>query len=128
MKYILDSRYWFRGWHGAPYGVYDTVKRKASFFEESLYREHRRRAPNECTYLTGCDEEHLLPYSEFRAVQQRPDKPTLDMIEYIKNEPLIMLILTGHLHIGLEERFSPTAMQYVVAGNYMFHAAEILVT
>jgi hypothetical protein len=37
-------------------------------------------------------------------------------------------ILTGHLHIGLEERFSPTAMQYVVAGNYMFHAAEILIT
>ena len=38
MKYILDSRYRFRGWHGAPYGVYDTVKRRASFFEESLYR------------------------------------------------------------------------------------------
>ena len=25
-------------------------------------------------------------------------------------------------------RFSPTAMQYVVAGNYMFHAAEVLVS
>lgn len=38
MKYILDPRYRFRGWNGAPYGIYDTKKRRAGFFEESLYR------------------------------------------------------------------------------------------
>ena len=29
MKYILDPRYRFRGWNGAPYGIYDTKKRRA---------------------------------------------------------------------------------------------------
>ena len=38
MKYILDPRYRFRGWSGAPYGIYDTEKRRTRFFEESLYR------------------------------------------------------------------------------------------
>ena len=38
MKYHLDRRYRFRGWYGAPYGIYDTKEHKASFFGESLYR------------------------------------------------------------------------------------------
>ncbi len=38
MKYILDRRYRFRGWYGAPYGIYDTKEHSASFFAESLYR------------------------------------------------------------------------------------------
>ena len=38
MKYILDRRYRFRGWYGAPYGIYDTRERTASFFSEDLYR------------------------------------------------------------------------------------------
>ena len=35
-------------------------------------------------------------------------------------------ILAGHLHFTAEERFSPTAMQYVVGGNFMFHGREVL--
>ena len=38
MRYILDRRYRFRGWFGAPYGIYDTQERSASFFSEDLYR------------------------------------------------------------------------------------------
>ena len=38
MKYILDSRYRFRGWNGAPYGILDIRAGRAVFFEESLYR------------------------------------------------------------------------------------------
>ena len=38
MRYILDRRYRFRGWYGAPYGIYDTRERTASFFGEDLYR------------------------------------------------------------------------------------------
>ena len=61
-------------------------------------------------------------------LRQLNDPVTRDFIAHLKAQPLLKAILTGHLHIGLEERFSPTAMQYVVAGNYMFHAAEILIT
>ena len=60
--------------------------------------------------------------------RQCEDPVTRDFIARLKGQPLLKAILTGHLHVGIEERFSPTAMQYVVAGNYMFHAAEILFT
>ena len=38
MRYLLDRRYWFRGWYGAPYGIYDTKVRSALFLDEALYR------------------------------------------------------------------------------------------
>ncbi len=61
-------------------------------------------------------------------LRQLNDPVTRGFIAHLKAQPILKAILTGHLHIGVEERFSPTAMQYVVAGNYMFHAAEILIT
>ena len=86
-------------------------------FEENLYQEHRRRAPNGCTYLVGCDEEHLLPYSEFRTVQQKPDEPTLRMIDYINSEPLIRVILTGHLHFNFVSKINDSLVQFVTGCN-----------
>ncbi len=38
MRYLLDRRYRFRGWHGAPYGIYDSKAHSALFFDEALYR------------------------------------------------------------------------------------------
>ena len=35
-------------------------------------------------------------------------------------------ILAGHLHFTMQDGFSPTARQYVVGGNYMFHGQEVL--
>ncbi|MBQ6066241.1 MAG: metallophosphoesterase [Clostridia bacterium] len=86
-------------------------------FEQSLYDYHFSAVPHEpCTYLVGCDEEHLLPYSEFRAVQQRPDEPTLRFIDYVKNEPAVRAILTGHLHFSFESLLTPTLPQFVTGG------------
>ena len=34
--------------------------------------------------------------------------------------------LSGHEHITMEERFSPTAVQYLVGGNFLFAARELL--
>ena len=94
-------------------------------FEESLYLYHRLRLPDEPTYLVGCDEEHLLPYSEFRAVQQRPDAPTLRMIEYIKSEPAVKAVLAGHLHFNFESELRDGLPQFVTAGGYEGWAREI---
>ncbi len=94
-------------------------------FEESLYEYHKERIPEDCTYLVGCDEEHLLSYSEFRAVQQRPDEPTLEMIDYIKSEPLIKLILTGHLHFSFESNITDSLPQFVTGGAYDGIAREV---
>jgi len=57
---------------------------------------------------------------------QLEDPTTRDFIAYLKAEPLLKAILAGHLHITVQERFSPTAMQYVVGGNFMFHGQEVL--
>ncbi len=94
-------------------------------FEQSLYDYHMQRVPNECTYLVGCDEEHLEKYSEFRAYQQRPDEPTLRMIEYIKSEPAIKAILTGHLHFSFESKLTDSLTQFVTGGGYDGYAREV---
>ncbi|MBQ6020064.1 MAG: metallophosphoesterase [Clostridia bacterium] len=97
-------------------------------FEQSLYDYHYKIHPNgTCTYLVGCDEEHLGRYDEFRAVQQRPDEPTKRMIEYIKQEPLIKAILTGHLHFSYESNLTQTLPQFVTGGEFDGTAREIIV-
>lgn len=130
---IDNSYYLFEDWHlwrlkkEAEKGLPIVLAFHDPLFEESLYREHMRRVPNSCTYLVGCDEEHLLPYDEFRAVQQRPDGPTLRMIDYIKSEPLIRVILTGHLHFNFESNITPTLVQLVTGGGYLNVAREVTI-
>ena len=94
-------------------------------FEQSLYDYHYTVSGEDCTYLVGCDEEHLLRYSEFRAVQQRPDDATLRMIDYIKSEPQIKAILTGHLHFNFVSNLTDSLVQIVTGGAYEGVAREV---
>ncbi|MBR6361099.1 MAG: metallophosphoesterase [Clostridia bacterium] len=97
-------------------------------FEQSLYDYHySRNTGDTCTYLTGLDEEHLERYSEFRAYQHRPDEPTLRMIDYIKNEPLIKAVLTGHLHFSFESNITDSLPQFVTGSGYDGWAREITI-
>ena len=97
-------------------------------FEPSLYDYHFERMPHEsCTYLVGLDEAHLARYSEFRAYQQRPDAATLRMIDYIKNEPMIKAILTGHVHFNYESKLTDTLPQFVTGGAYEGYARELTI-
>ena len=128
---IDNSYYLFEDWH------IDRLKKEVEkgypvilafhdpLFEQSLYDRHMELDPECCTYLVGCDEAHLLPYSEFRAVQQRPDAPTMRMIAYIKSEPMIKAILTGHLHFSFESNLTDTLPQYVTGGAYDGTAREL---
>ena len=56
------------------------------------------------------------------------DPTTRDLIDYLKAQPLLKGILAGHLHIDVIDRFSPTAKEYVVGGNFLFHGAEVIFT
>lgn len=56
---------------------------------------------------------------------QQKDPVTKNFIAYLKTEKLLKGILAGHTHITVQDRFSPTAMEYVVGGNFMFHGQEI---
>ena len=59
--------------------------------------------------------------------RQRSDPATGEFIEYLKGEPLLKGILSGHLHMFAEDRFSPTAMQYVAGGNFSFSGQVVRV-
>ena len=57
---------------------------------------------------------------------QRNDPTTSGFIAYLKEEKLLKAILAGHEHFTMEERFSPTAVQYLVGGNFLLAARELL--
>lgn len=57
---------------------------------------------------------------------QQTDPVTRDFIKYLKKQKLLRAILAGHEHITVQDQFSPTCMEFVVAGNYLYHAEEIL--
>ncbi len=60
------------------------------------------------------------------ALRQQKDPVTRDFIAYLKTEPLLKAILAGHLHINVQDAFSPTAREFVVGGNFLFQGQEIL--
>ena len=64
------------------------------------------------------------PSGEYK--RQLEDPVTSAFIAYLKTEPLLKAILAGHLHITIQDQFSPTATEYVVGGNFLFHGEEIL--
>ena len=61
-------------------------------------------------------------------VEKYKDGTTQDFVSYLRAQPLLKGILCGHGHIGVASPFSPTAKQYEVAGNFMFHAQEFTVS
>ncbi len=128
---IDNSYYLFEDWHlwrlqrEVEKGLPVILAFHDPLFEQSLYDHHMLVAAPDVTYLVGCDEEHLLPYSEFRAVQQRPDAPTLRFIDYVKHEPAIRAILTGHLHFSFESNVAENLPQFVTGGGYEGIAREV---
>ena len=69
--------------------------------------------------------------SKFRNEPPKPitfSKRGQEFIDRLKKEPLLKGILAGHEHITVDERFSPTAVQYLVAGNFAFAGREVLFT
>jgi len=57
---------------------------------------------------------------------QLEEPVTRDFIAYLKKEPLLRCILAGHEHFTIEDQFSPTCREYVVAGGFLFHGREVL--
>lgn len=131
---IDNSYYLFEDWQlyrlkkEAKKGLPIILAFHTPLFEQSLYDYCFEKMSFEiCSYLAGVDESHLERYSEFRAYQQRPDAPTLRMIEYIRNEPLIKAIFAGHVHFNYESNITDSLPQFVTGGGYDGYAREITV-
>ena len=106
------------------------------FYGPKLYDFVMSHTGNKCAYVTGAPlgltstyrgDANPPPGQEWRArsVQQRTDRPTADFIAWLKEQKLLKAILCGHLHDYFQERFSPTALQYVCSATYKGHAQRL---
>ena len=93
------------------------------FFSAHIWRAHEKFWRAGRKFASA-----VLPDARGDYRKQRTDVVTRDFIASLRREPLLKAILAGHLHITVQDRFSPTAMQYVVGGNFMFHGQEVLFT
>ncbi len=82
-------------------------------FERALY--DREMAKSSCAYLVGVPEELMQTYSPHRYEQQLADKITLETVDYIRKEPLIKALITGHLHYNYEGLFTERIPQIVTS-------------
>ncbi len=60
--------------------------------------------------------------------EPRREPVTRDFVAYLRAQPLLKGILAGHYHIDVADRFSPTANEFLVGGNFLFHGQEITIS
>ena len=92
------------------------------FYTDDIWRADQRYWQSKPSYLT----EAAVPEIRGEYKLQQTDPVTSGFIAYLKKEPLLKAILTGHMHITIQDQFSPTAREYVIGGNFMFHGEEVL--
>jgi len=97
----------------------------APLFEQTLYEKSIEFWQDSSAYVIGCDEEHFLTYSEFRAAEQRPTDATRRFVDYVNSEKQIKAVLAGHLHFEFESRLPGGMMQYVTNRGDCGNAREI---
>lgn len=93
------------------------------FFDDELYTMSRKYWTSGRKFTTA---EIGEIYGDYK--RQKEDPVTRDFIAWLRKLDLLKGILCGHLHIAARTRFSPSADQFVVGGNYLFSGAEILFT
>ena len=64
-------------------------------------------------YMIDVPEELLSAYPPERYIQQKPDEITREITEYIKREPAVKAILTGHIHNTFDSQVTDTLKQYI---------------
>jgi len=92
------------------------------FFTPGIALAHAR------SHTSGIALDELsVPHASRDFKRQAEDKVTADFIRYLKSEPLLKAILAGHYHSSMCDRFSPTAIQYVVGANFRYCGQEIMI-
>ena len=92
------------------------------FFTDNIWRADKRFWLN--TGKMNGDGALPEPSGDYKMQLENP--VTRDFIAWLKQEPLLKCILAGHLHISVEDQFSPTCRQYVTAGGFLFHGREVI--
>lgn len=92
------------------------------FFEQVMFS---RKTP--CAYLCGTPPEKMESYPENRRRQQMPDAVTLKMLDYLRDNPMIKGIWTGHFHTQFFTWFTPSIPMIVTGGNHRGEVTEIVI-
>ena len=82
-------------------------------YEHALYEKMMKQSP--CAYLAGVPTELMKSYPTDRFQQQLADEITLKVMEYIKDQPLIKALITGHLHFNYEGVYADRIPQIVTS-------------
>ena len=90
--------------------------------------EHIRRAMSKFWGRSKKFRQSDAPKPHGDALRQESDPVTRAFVADLRKDPLLKGILAGHLHFDVQDRFSPTAMEYVVGGNFLYRGQEILFT
>ncbi len=91
------------------------------FYTDKIWRAHVRFWTDKGPMTSG-----ILPEIQGSYKVQREDPVTRDFLAWLKKQPLLKCILSGHEHLTVEDQFSPTCREFVVGGNFLFHGQEIL--
>jgi hypothetical protein len=84
-------------------------------YERAFYDESIRRTPG-CAFLTGVPDELRECYPNPKVSEyQAADAITLEVMDYIANEPLVKAILTGHMHFDYDSVYANRIPQLCTA-------------
>ena len=88
------------------------------FYTESIH-EYAKSINAKALHVIAVPQEIIDTYEDSGVrSRQTPDEATLKAVEYIKNEPLIKALITGHKHANFVDMLSPTLIQYVTTGTH----------
>lgn len=96
-----------------------------------LFTDFIWQAYEKCHRFHNCNRKSIIfdtrviPISDAYYRFQINNSATNAFVKYLKTEKLLKGILAGHLHMTVNERFSPTAIQAVTGANYLFHAQKV---
>lgn len=89
------------------------------------FKDEMEEVGGECAYLAGVPDHLVDTYKPGRQESQRADAPTMEFIDWLKEQSLLKAILAGHMHRFFEDRFSASAIQYTVGACYLGEAEVV---
>lgn len=111
--YFITQEQWDRVAAEFDKGLPAVMMMHIPFYTPELYR-HTSGGGTRFSYLCGAPSD-----------TEREDSLTRKFVEWLREQPQLKVLLAGHLHEFWQERFSPTAVQYVVGGAFRGDAYHI---
>ena len=96
-----------------------------ALYDEMMRDSYEGRGP---AWLVGTPDELRAGYSPQMFALQQPDADTFAFIDYVKREPAVKLLLTGHLHRFWTGELAPGKLQVVTDMSNRGCATELTLT